>query len=448
MVTDARFLLFLRLWGIGAVAHVVGGYQQADLPRPAGWALLGVGLTGIALAVRPDRRLLVVLSVLIPLSALGEIPVMGNHWLLASAVSLAALLTLARVDLFSPAVRLIYLGLYSWAAFNKLNAGFFTPEVSCGLFYANQSLQASGLPVISPFSPLAWVPIVGATVIELAVPPLLLIRRTRYLGVLVASLFHIIISYDRAQHFYDFTSLLLAVFTLFLPVASADRIERVVGDIPARSRRLAAAAFTALAGLMVLAAVTPLRPQTVFLVKELPFLLWIPFSLAFLAAILRYRRSPDDVRFRTSPAALVIVALVVLNGLTPYLELKTAYGYNMYANLITAQGRSNHWVIRSTLPVRDGYDAPVEIVTSTDHGLELYRERGYLIAFPQLRRYLSTRPEVSLTFRRDGILFEVPRAGDDPILTDPGPWWWRFFPLRSLDVANPPRCQDIWLPAL
>ena len=55
-------------------------------------------------------------------------------------------------------------------------------------------------------------------------------------------------------------------------------------------------------------------------------------------------------------AAWVLVAIVVANGLTPYLELKTALGFNMYANLVTVAGDSNHLVVRRTahvLPVQD-----------------------------------------------------------------------------------------------
>jgi hypothetical protein len=277
---------------------------------------------------------------------------------------------------------------------------------------------------------------------------LLLIRRTRYLGVLIAAGFHTLISHDLSQHFYDFTSLLLALFVLFLPTASADRIGEAIRSIHPRLRLAKAATFTALAGLMVVAAVIPPRPTTGFFLLDLPFYLWIPFSLTLLWALIGYRKPAEEVSLRLRPLTAAVVALVFLNGLTPYLELKTAYGYNMYANLITAQGRTNHFLIPATLPIRSGYEDPVEIIETDDRGLDRYRQRGYLIAFPQFRRYLADNPDTAVTYRRGDEVFEVARAGDDPLLSDPGPWWWRFFPLRSLDVNDPPRCQDVWLPAL
>jgi hypothetical protein len=134
----------------------------------------------------------------------------------------------------------------------------------------------------------------------------------------------------------------------------------------------------------------------------------------------------------------------MFNGITPYTEIKTAYGFNMYANLVTAQGRSNHFLIRSTVPLRDGYVDPVEIIETSDPGLEIYKEMGYLIAYPQFRRYLAARPS-DVEYRRGSQEYGVSESG--PAL-DPGPVWWRFFPLRALDTHEPPRCQSVFLPAL
>jgi hypothetical protein len=112
----------------------------------------------------------------------------------------------------------------------------------------------------------------------------------------------------------------------------------------------------------------------------------------------------------------------------------------MYANLVTAQGRSNHFLVRRTFPLRDGFDGPVEILDSQDPDLRLYQDREYLIAYPEFVRYMADHPGTQVTFARDGVT--------QTSVTEAPKWWWRFFPLRSLDANNPPRCQDVWLPAL
>jgi hypothetical protein len=147
-------------------------------------------------------------------------------------------------------------------------------------------------------------------------------------------------------------------------------------------------------------------------------------------------------------AAGAVVLLTLLNALTPYTEVKTAYGFNMYANLVTAGGESNHFVVPRTFRLRHDYDRPVEIIESNDAGLEIYRERGYLVAYPQFRRYVALKPDVTVLYERGGESYTIEGTNRPLELADPGPWWWRYLPLRALDTQSPPRCQDVFLPAL
>jgi hypothetical protein len=180
------------------------------------------------------------------------------------------------------------------------------------------------------------------------------------------------------------------------------------------------------------------------LLTLVPFLLWIPFVLLWLRWLIRLRPQPFAVGWRTGLGGAVVVALAVANGFTPYTEIKTAYGYNMYANLVTAQGESNHLLIPRTWPLRNGYEGPVEIVSSNDRGLLSYRDSGYRIAYPQFQSYLAANRGVDVTYVRNGVEMRV----DESATTPRGPWWWRFLPLRALDIQAPPRCQDVFLPAL
>jgi hypothetical protein len=199
-------------------------------------------------------------------------------------------------------------------------------------------------------------------------------------------------------------------------------------------------------GILIGLAVLPLTTFSLQVLRFVPFVLWIPAASLWLYLLVA-TRSPGVALPWTPGVGGAVIILAVLNGLTPYTEIKTGYGFNMYANLVTAGGDSNHFLVVQTLPLRDGYEAPVEIVSSSDPGLALYRDLGYLVAFPELKRYLSARPEVGLTYIQNDTMALVERAGDEPIFQDPGPWWWRFMPLRAIDSRSPPRCQDVFLPA-
>ena len=444
-MADPRLALFAKLFGIAMAAHVVGNWSQPDLPTVVGWVNLGVGAAGLALLLRPTRPMLVVSSMLLVASVLLEMPITGNHWVVAGLVALAIVVTGGHEDRFFPAARLILLFFYSFAAFAKLNSGFFDPNVSCAVFYASQSLAGIGLPSLDAAGFFSRGLIWATVAVEMSVPISLIWRRTRYLGVVIGTIFHTLISYDINQHFYDFTAVLVALFVLFLPdrsIASiSEQAARFRDDVPGKL-------ILGLIGALVVLAVLPLTPTSAFLLSRVPLALWIPSSLLWLVALIRARAPGRAMRWRTGLAGAVVVLITSVNGLTPYLEVKTAYSFNMYSNLVTAQGESNHFLVRSTLPMRNGYDGPVEIVESSDEGLNSYRVAGYMVAYPQLRRYLSVRPDVTLTYRRYGQVTDLPQVSLDPELVDPGPWWWRFFPLRAIDTRNPPRCQAVFLPAL
>jgi hypothetical protein len=444
---EARLFLFARLFGVAMVAHVVGNWPQPDIPAPVGWVNLVVGGIGLALVTRPSRSLLAASSIPVLASVLLEMPVTGNHWVLAGLAAAAIAVSGGRDDRFFPAVRLILLVFYVFAAFAKLNAGFFDPSVSCAVFYANQSLAGFGLPQLALGGFLARGTIWATVAIEIFVPITLMWRRTRYLGVLLGTVFHTLISFDLNQHFYDFTAVLIALFVLFLPDRSIELVSDQIGEV--RRRKIVPVwVLVGWLGVLVLLAVFPATPVSASLLQLVPFVFWVPFSLVWIAMLIRARAPGGITNWRPNVAGFGIVIVAVLNGLTPYTEMKTAYSFNMYANLVTSQGISNHFVVRSTWPLRDGYEGPVEILESSDPGLESYRDGGYLIAYPQLRRYLSSRPNTSLTYRRFGGVVTLARASLRPELVDQGPWWWRFFPLRAVDTLSPPRCQDVFLPAL
>ena len=441
---NSSLRVFARLWGLAAVAHVIGNFAQPDLPTAVGLVNLAVGLTGIWLVAVPRRTVLLGLASLIVVSLVLEMPITGNHWLLAGLVSAAILVTGAKENELFPTARWILLAFYSFAAFAKINTGFFDPDVSCAVFFANQNLGSWGLPVIAADGNLARLAIWATAAIELAVVPLLLLRRTRYWGVVLGSSFHVLISFDLAQHFYDFTAVLLPLFALFLPNTMLGTFRLAPAVLTDLVKRVLALVAVGASVLLVVMASLPLTEWSFRLLTLVPFLLWIPFVLLWLRWLIRLRPQPFAVGWRTGLGGAVVVALALANGFTPYTEIKTAYGYNMYANLVTAQGESNHLLIPRTWPLRNGYEGPVEIVSSNDPGLLSYRDAGYRIAYPQFQRYLAANRGVDVTYLRKGVEIHV----DDSATTHSGPWWWRFLPLRSLDIQAPPRCQDVFLPAL
>ena len=165
---------------------------------------------------------------------------------------------------------------------------------------------------------------------------------------------------------------LVMLLCLFLP-------ESTLADLEARAARRTKG-FVAGVAICVLVVLPSVLPQVV-----------LTDAILDLGAVrglgaLRLLADRDGARGGLGPsplpmrlpgaAAWVLVAVVVANGLTPYLELKTAYGFNMYANLVTVAGESNHFVVRDTLPLTDVQDHLLSVVETEDRRAAALRRRG------------------------------------------------------------------------
>ena len=460
--------LFSVLWALAGAWHLLGNTTLA----PA-WAqaLLAAGV--VAVLLRPGAVVpLCLLAAAGVVLVWEEAPILGNHWLLAGFVDLAILVSAAvaaarrrfsdRTDMANrlfPAARLCLLGFYGFAAFAKLNTAFFDRSVSCAAYFFRESTSSLGLEGLQ-LGGEPWLEravIVGTAATELAIPVLLVMPRTRRAGVFVALVFHALVALDRTHQFFDFSSVLLALFVLFLgPHAGtwvAERLGSVRARLALRSEQLPERAHlglvAAVAIVLVLVCVDGLTPSTARQVG------WWPWQVVAIGAIvatvrlLQQDRSPASVRLLPHhPLFLLVPLLVVVNGLTPYFEVKTGYGWNMYANLRTVDGDTNHLLLPATLPLTDEQADVVRIVESRAGGLQRYAEADYGLTWRQLRAYLAERPEVSITFERAGERFELDRASEMPELVEPVPEWRDKVQLfRAVDLTSPERCVPVWGPA-
>ena len=462
--------LFAITWAAATLFHVWGRSSRiTDLAR--NWTTTGAlqalaGALAIAVLVRPRSRApLFALAAVGPVIAWFEAPLLGNHWLVVAFVDVALLLTFAAKrgagfeNSFVSLARWVLIVFYAFAAFAKWNHAFFTPDVSCATFYLDELAKSLHLTVHSQAGG-GWTHLVPFAIagIESSVPVLLLVRRTRHLGVVVGLVFHGLIAIDQTHLFADFSSVLDALFVLFLPAAFAS-------SVVTQFRQLSPLPRERLRASVVLGATLLLGMQLYGRGEQVSRLFfdgqgwsWVSYDAALIALVVGFlwtqRPAPIEhpLAFRRSgvPTWLAIIpALVILNGLSPYLELRTAYGFNMYSNLQTVDGESNHFVVTRTLPLVDFQSDLVRISATSDPALQLYVDAQFDIPFLQLRDYVSRHRDVSLVYTRKGVEHRVARASDDPDLVESVPSWEsKLFAYRSIDQTDNARCQPAFLPAL
>lgn len=462
-------------WALAAWVHLMGNTRgEADVPH-----LVLVAAVTVVL-VWPRRVTgLVALSLAILWTVWDEAPMLSNHWTLMGLISVVLLAVAAVAGVqaarttanraehvglvrdrlatwFIPGARWTFLAFYLFASFDKLNAAFFNPDVSCAVVFLDESLTSIGLGGfgLQDASALQWAAIVGTTVIELAIPWLLMFRRTRVVAVPFAVAFHAVLSIDKAHQIVDFSSLCTVMYVSFLPVGFFTRFVQRGSTLASsaagrlgvgvRSLHLAGAGFVAVAGLAAELSVPELTSS-----RTLLWWLWQPAVVAILVVLVRYvRRQPDGpaTPLGRPPAWLMVVpVLAFVNGLLPYLEVRTAGSWNMYANLRVVDGESNHFVFRSGIPLTDEHLDLIEIVRTDDPALQYYKDRGLALTRTQLRIYVVDHPEAAITYRRNGQVVDAPRAGDDPALNEPvSVLREKFQVFRSVTIDPPEQCLPVW----
>ena len=431
--------------------------RKANPSDPLAWLLMAAA---VLLIDKPTSRVRLGALAAIQITYLGtEIPWTDNHLYLMGFANMGLLTAvlanwwtegqngsksflLPRRYLFST-----LLLSYGAAAIAKLNAGFFDPETSCAvtMFYDAVGvfgLERDGVPEVVRSLDLVMPSLIAG--IELLVPTLLLIPRTRCAGVVLVVLFHWAVSLSPTATAIDFTLVLFAFMILFLPITAATRLhtwaQRAAAVLPASLRT---AFFVLLSFFLTISLVA--GRGTVYGNRNW---VWLAATALVLGALLlqhalteRHSSSTPVTQGQDSHLGMVPYGLFIIlqlaNISAPYLGSKNIGSFVMYSNLQTERRHSNHYLL-PRLPMNMGQDDLVEIVDSSSEWLRHVRESGRLLSWHELRRHLSYRPDTSITYRRGDQFYSYERADENPELVHRHPVAHRLIGLRLYDRQRVP----------
>ena len=454
--------VFSGLWAVAILFH------YAAYPN----GLIGIIPTVMMLAAvwvlfRPASliRFLTMVALQVAAVAYAYPSGVSNHWLFAAFLNLAILLAagvlvlsrrdrLTPADLFltfAPAGRAALLVLYFFAVLHKLNWDFLNPEVSCATTLYGEIATAYALPAPGWF--LGALPTL-TLVVELAIPLLLIIPKTRVAGVLLGVCFHAALATSPAHTYSDFSSTVYAGYFLFLPY---DFVGSLRADWSASAfgrwvawqwdegwlRHLVRGSLFLIVALIAVnwwhqayygpAVFTRLAPSTL---RAALIAVWCLYALTLLAVLVRAawamslrRVTRPLLAARPRNAALVavpfiVVPLLLFNGLNPYFGLKTESSFSMFSNLRTEGGQTNHLFIPTGTQVFDYQKDLVEVLASSDPVLQGIAEDEHALLFPysEFRNRVASKKRASVTYLRNGQRHNVARIGNDPVLSQPIPF--------------------------
>jgi hypothetical protein len=467
-----RLTIFAFLWACQALVHhefFLGWVGQGDV---AGW-LVAIAAIGVLLV--PSS--LALFAAMLAASVIYNVrkwPFVVNHILVESLINLVIRVLLARAfatdpelragalrarervfDSVAPILRSMLIAMYGFAILAKLNSGFLDPRESCvAVMYGDLLRRVPFLPDTE------WARIAaiwGTLAIETAIPLCFAFSRTRLAAIAIGLPFHLMLGMIGHR---TFSALAYAMYGLFV-IEGLTVLVNALRDAIARrfAQRLRQGALALLrvaipCGVATLIAAyatgnyrEPLGPIAAY---QWPWLIWGLWSgalmLAYGLAIAELVASGIGHVCAPVRWAHVMTAVLVANGLAPYLGLKTETAFAMYSNLRTEADRGNHFFLR--LPQLADYQRDLVEIVSTDHPeLEIARERGLYLTWFEFHRIASTAgPDFSVDYRRGSAAVQrfEKRGGvaSDENLAAPLGWVSaKLLTFRPVSLADCPPCQ-------
>lgn len=392
------FLLFLGLFSWAHFILMASMGLDFGLDLLSAWNL-GILISALGMILNPSRMIWAGAHAFFWIAfEFYKAPGGPNHLLLMTLTSLGMLVALSIRSVFGLSASrlgwdktfraLIAFGrwqmiiLYFFAVFHKLNTDFFDTSISCGVVMVLDILHH--LPGLSRMEsiPSPMGAVVFTLFMETLIPILLVIRATRFWGVLIGFWFHFVLSFHPNLYVMSFSWEVQAMYILFIPLdvlhqgrADWTKYAWSFGSSKGFWRFAVGMAALGLFGFCLWAGHSSID-QIFRRAFRSFFIIWVMLFSSYLLWNRYIRKTRPDQGSNPSQrdvspwgpswALLPVTLLTFLNGWTPYLGWKTNSNFSMFSNLRTETSVSNHLLIHKTRAGWTSRDQMVQILDATD----------------------------------------------------------------------------------
>ena len=472
--------LFSVAWALATITHQFTFTRWLWQGIPLGWIL---SLLALLLLAFPQVTLLLVAITLCSVSyTYSVIPHVPNHiffeWWINLSFVVTFLIAWYRSDwarnlnqrefreklaaLYIPVAISSLIVLYLWTFVHKLNTDYFNAYHSCSVYLLegmvtriNGGLGLLGITPISYDFPMSmrWGSVWGSLFFEALIPLLLIFRKTRIWGVGIGIFFHSLLAIHPHYGIYSFSAMLMGLYVFFVPERSVNAARNYLGKrqylLKGKTPQWLAAGLLLIffVGAVVLERGFP-RYQPMY---KLGLMVWLVIS--GLSAYLwwrMYQRPVTRVKLTLLPVLYIFPILIFLNGLSPYLGLKTESAFSMFSNLRT-ETASNHLLFPETMKVFDYQEDIVKVHDSSSpiFVFDVYHEadiRMYTV-FEFKRRINELLAEgkdmtINFTYQDEAYLLELSDGQVNLPEWAELPAYWKLKTLYFRPIyAGPSLCQ-------
>ncbi len=466
---DDQGTVFIWMWSVFCMFHVARRISESGSTDPGILYILATLFSLIAI-LKPRPIPAFIISVLLGFAAtLGTIPINSNHTFMRIFLMAGMLFSFLYVFVqqrpimritpgdfyasFAPYGKAMLAIMYFYGVFHKLNTDFLNPETSCAVKLWELYPLPFGL------ADALWahyIAIYSALIIEAAIIIMLFIPRFKYAGLLLGLLFHFILGLNGYRFFVGFSSMTFSLHFLFLSADFISRFKKGRAGTFFTKNRWNYPGFVL--GLLALyGAILTLDLMSFYYATLTMF---IVVSVCIIGAVAMYAHNstvrPDNTwrgLLTPNPVLYLLSVLYFFNCAMPYIGLKTQQNLNMFSNLYTERGQTNHIMFASLPYLFDYQNDIVRIMRSNEPYFQRLRDEGLLIPYIEFRRMLSETPadyrkSLALLYDRNGKaeLITPDRTTDLDVFKPLSPWLNDWFHFRYVATKRPQECNGHKLP--
>jgi hypothetical protein len=423
---------FAPFWALAAIFSIAGDtYGFIGYKGPAYMALSwAVVLFGLLVFLYPRRTVILLALVAVSLALYAvRLPVASNNKTITTVMNGAILLSAAvlylragrasaidRVVLYDQirvVARALLAIMYFYGIFHKINTDFLDPTVSCAVgLYA---------PLARPFGLEdnlfgRYLAIYATFVIEAIAIVSLYWKRYFAVGFILALIFHYIIPISAYSWYMDFSSLVFALYVLSIPKPASEMlcgislsVANALRETFGRIGTLVPGAALLLAAITVVMLLTLVFPERSFdmAVHSVWMLVWAVIggvAMVVLTYVALENLPCDNVSApRPSAWVYVVPGLFFLSCLSPYVGLKTESSINMFSNLHTEAGQTNHLLFSKPPYLFNYQNEVVKVVDSSELHWVRQSQAGKFHILNDLKRQLRWNPQAWVTYVQGGV---------------------------------------------
>ncbi len=335
---------------------------------------------------------------------------------------------------------------YFYAFLAKLNYSYINSDISCAAIFLKNILSLNLFTPNNSLINIKWLnylSIYSSIILEFLFCFFILLKRTRKAVIIAAMIFHFCLAEDLIKYFINFSAIMYFLLFSSLGKLSLIKLTQTFSNIS----KIAKLVILIIIICPILSHLSLAFADQNNLYNSFKFLslsrhlLWVSFSFVIFSHVIFSKLSSYESDSKVSTGYILLFVLLIVNGISPYLGLKTRTSFSMYSNLIITDESSNHLFISKSLDILGILKNRAYILDVTGPCISQFIKGAEYPIF-ELSRIMYKCPDADIKFDYKGVKYSSDQIEGMTLLSESSNSFLRSFLIFSPTDNNAEQC--IW----